>query len=936
MLRRNLFTFFILFLLVSFNKGVAQNLSEKLPVDPEMKVGKLDNGLTYIIRHNDKPEKKVELRLVVNAGSILEEDDQQGLAHFTEHMAFNGSTHFAKNELVDFLQKIGVQFGADLNAYTGFDETVYILPIPLTDTTNFRKGLSVLQDWAGGVSFDNDQIDGERGVVLEESRLGKGADDRMFRKIYPIQYVGSKYSERLPIGKDSILKHFQYDVIKRFYHSWYRPDNQAIIIVGDIDVNETEQLVKEYFGGLKNPSPEQPRVYATVPERTKSEAMVVTDKEATNYIIEVDYPFMPEVPETTVGDYRNSLVKNLFTSLLNQRFNELVEGTKPPFLYAGAGFGSLARGYEGFSGFAVAGKQGSDTALTALITEIERAKKFGFTQSELDRAKKDMISSMEQAYNNLSKRESSEFVQEYIRFFLNNEPSPGLAKEFDYYKQLLPGISLAEVNAVANSLKKNENIFVSLQGPELQGVTLPGNAALLSEAETAMNAPVKPYAEKEVASELMNSKPAAGEIVSENKNDVLGTTEITFKNGAKVILKPTDFKNDEIIMTSFHKGGVSKYPASNKLNAYFSASAIQQMGVGNFSPTDLTKVLAGKNVSASPFLSSTAATISGSSSVKDFETLLQLTNQYIVAPRKDAALFNAWKDKQKSATQFAMADPQNAFIDTFFRVRYNNNPLAPVVIPTPGDFDKIDLDKILAVYKEQFGDASDFTFIFTGSFDPEKIKPLLATYIGSLPTTHKPATIIDNGLRPVTGQKTFTFKKGTEAKSLIVGIYFGETPYSEDLALKADALLQIVNIKIIEDIREKMGAIYGGGMGGSLNKVPYNYYAFVAQLPCGPQNVDTIIKTLNKEIDSIKTYGPSQLNLDKVKKTWIEQYKVNIKENSYWSNKLQSIYMLNNDGQRLLDYENLVNALTVDDIKAVANKLFNGKNVFHGILLPQN
>lgn len=935
MLLRKLFYFFLL-LFTCFNVAFSQSLTEKLPVDDKMKVGKLSNGLTYIIRHNAKPENKVELRLVVNAGSILEDADQQGLAHFTEHMAFNGSKHFQKNELVDFLQKIGVQFGADLNAYTGFDETVYILPIPLTDTGNFRKGLSVLQDWAGGLSFDNSQIDGERGVVLEESRLGKGADDRMFRKIYPLQYAGSKYAERIPIGKDSILKTFPYDAIKRFYHTWYRPDNMAVIIVGDIDPVKTEALVKEYFSELKNPANEKPRVNAVVPERQKSEALVVTDKEATNYIIEVDYPFMPDKQEITLGDYRSSIVKSLFTSLLNQRLTELTQSSNPPFLYAGGGFGSLARGYEGFSGFAVAAQSGPDTALKALLTEIERAKRFGFTEAELERGKKDVMAGMEQAYNNRDKNESSQYVQEYISFFLNHEPSPGIAQEYAYYQQLLPGITLAEINAVAAQLKKNENIFVSLQGPSENSTTLPSNTALLAQAKNAIQAKVTPYTEKAIANELMAVKPTPGAITNETKNDLLGTTEITFANGAKAILKPTDFKDDEIIMTSFHKGGTSKYSAEDKMNAYFAAGVVQQMGIANFSPADLNKYLAGKTASASPFISSTSASLSGSSSVKDFETFLQLVNQYLTDPKKDNDLFEAWKSKQKSATQFAMADPQNAFIDTFFHVRYDNNPLAPVGVPKPDDFDKLSLDRILAIYKDQFSDASDFTFIFTGSFDPEKIKPLLATYIGSLPSSGKPATIIDNGLRPVRGVKEFNFKKGTEPKSLIIKVYSGEVPYSEDLALKADALVQVLNIKIIQDLREKMGAIYGGGIYGGLNKYPYNNYSFVLQLPCGPQNVDTLIKAAKAELDSIKTFGPSQENLEKVKKTWIEQYKVNIKENSYWSAKLQNIYSQGNDGKRILDYENLVNAITADDIKNVANQLFDGKNVFQAVLLPEN
>ncbi len=913
----------------------AQDLSQKLAFDSAVRVGKLSNGLTYYIRHNEKPESKAEMRLVVNAGSILEDPDQQGLAHFNEHMAFNGSEHFKKNELVSFLQSIGVQFGADLNAYTGFDETVYILPIPLTDTSNFRKGLTVLQDWAGGLSFDNDQIDGERGVVLEESRLGKGAEDRISRKTFPILYEGSLYAQRLPIGKDSILKTFPYDAVKRFYHTWYRPDNMAVIIVGDVDVNKTEQLVKQYFSGLKNPPDEKKRFYATIPPRTKDESVVATDKEATNFFVEVDYPFFVENPDTTLGDYRKELMKDLFTLMLNQRFADLAKSDNPPFLFAGVGFASDARNYGSFGGQAVAGKNGPDTALIAFIKEIERVKQFGFTQSELDRAKKNMLASVEQEYNNRNKTESDNYVQEYINNFLSQQPSPGIAAEYNYYNVLLPIIKLDEINALADPLKQNPHIFVSLTGPSESDLALPDNNQLLQIAYAAMKVPVTPYTEKAVASSLLKTKPTAGSIVNETKNAELGITELTFSNGAKVVLKPTDFKNDEILLTSFHKGGTSRYGVNDKYSANYASTIVQTMGIGDFSPTDLSKFLAGKNVGVSPRISGLSAGLSGTSSIKDFETMLQLIYLYATSPRKDEALFNAWKEKQKSAVQFAMQDPQTAFVDTFYQTLYQKNPLTPVIIAKPFYFDSIDLNRALEIYNAQMSDANQFTFIFTGSISVDSVKPLLATYIGGLPHTNNQALFSDNGVRPVKGDIDLNVYKGSEDKSLIIKYYSGEVPYDPDMALKAQALTEILNIKIIDDLREKLGAIYGGGIYGGLNKLPYNNYTFVLQLPCGPSNVDTLVKAANAEIEKIKKDGPQQSDLDKVKKTWLEQYKVQLKENSFWSGKLQGIYFQNDDPQRIFDYEQNVNAITTDDIKNVANKLLNGDNVITAILYPE-
>lgn len=914
----------------------AQNLSQELPVDSAVRIGKLSNGLTYYIRYNSKPENKVELRLAVNAGSILEDPDQQGLAHFNEHMAFNGSTHFKKNELVNFLQSIGVQFGADLNAYTGFDETVYILPIPLTDTSNFRKGLTVLQDWAGGLSFEGQQIDGERGVVLEESRLGKGASDRMFRKTFPLQYEGSRYAERLPIGKDSILKTFPYDALRRFYHTWYRPDLMAVIIVGDIDVNKAEQMVKQYFSGLKNPENEKERFYADVPARTKSQGIVVTDKEATNFITEVDYPFFKTKPETTLGDYRNDLVKALFSSMLNQRLSDLSKSSNPPFLYASAGFnGSNARGYDGFSAFTVAGKSGPDTALNILMQEIERVKKYGFTQPELERAKKSQLAFIEQAYNNRSKEESSSYVDEYINNFLQQEPIPGITEEYKYYNELLPGINLNEVNGLTDSLKQNEHLFVSLTGPSDSKFILPDSAQLLQEVYAAMKAPVSPYTEKEVASVLIKNKPTPGTVTKETKDALFGTTELDFSNGAKVIIKPTDFKNDEILMTGFHKGGISRYNAIDKYNATYASAIVQQMGIGDFSPTELSKFLAGKTVNVFTRLSNLSASVNGSSSVKDFETMLQVLYLNLTSPRNDAALFNAWKEKQKSAVQYSLQNPQTAFVDTFYQTLFGKNPLSPIAVPRPEYFDSINLERTLEIYKSQFGDANDFTFIFTGNVNVDSVKSLLATYIGSLPHTNNRAMFADNGVRPVKGDLDLNVYKGSEDKSLILKYYSGTVAYDDNLALKAEALTQILNIKIVDDIREKLGAIYGGGIYGGLNKLPYNNYNFVLQLPCGPSNVDTVLATANAEIEKIKKNGPEETDLEKVKKTWIEQYKVQIKENGFWSNKLYGIYFENDDPQRIFNYEQDVNALTTEDIKSAANKLLTGENVITAVLYPE-
>ena len=621
--------------------------------------------------------------------------------------------------------------------------------------------------------------------------------------------------------------------------------------------------------------------------------------------------------------------------MLNQRLSDLAKSDNPPFLFSSTGFGSNARNYESFGGIAVAGKSGPDSALNALLREIERVKQFGFTDAELDRAKKRLLAFIEQAYNNRTKEESANYVEEYIRNFLTQEPIPGIAAEYNYYNQLLPGIKLEEVNALVNPLKQNQHIFVSLTGPSESDYKLPDSTKLLQNAYAAMKSSVSAYTEKAIASSLIKNKPQAGSITNETKNDMLGTTELTFSNGAKVVLKPTDFKNDEILLTSFHKGGISRYNASDKYNATYAPTIVQQMGIGDFSPTDLSKFLAGKNVSVSPRITGLSAGLNGNSSIKDFETMLQLVYLYLTSPRKDEALFNAWREKQKSAIAFAMQDPQTAFIDTVYQTYYQKNSLMPVIVPRPYYFDSINLDRAVEIYNSQMSDANQFTFIFTGNINIDSVKPLLATYIGGLPHTNNEALFSDNGVRPVKGNIDLNVYKGTEDKSLILKFYSGEVAYDADLALRAQALSEILNIKIIDDLREKLGAIYGGGIFGGLNKLPYNNYTFVLQLPCGPSNVDTLLKAANAEIEKIKKDGPQQSDLDKVKKTWLEQYKVQLKENGFWSGKLQSIYFQNDDPQRIFEYEQNVNAITTDDIKNVANKLLSGDNVVTAVLYPE-
>lgn len=913
----------------------AQDLKTKLPSDPKVIKGKFPNGITYYIRPNQKPEKKVELRLAVNAGSILEDDNQLGLAHFMEHMNFNGTKNFEKNELVNYLQSIGVEFGADLNAYTSFDETVYILPVPTDKEGNLEKGFQIIEDWAHNALLTNKDIDEERGVVLEESRLGKGAEQRMMDKYLPELLAGSKYANRLPIGKDDILKNFKYETIRKFYTDWYRPDLQAVAVVGDIDSAGAMKLLTKHFAGLKNPSKARPRLLTDVPVRQQPGAMVLTDKEATNYRMQIIFPVKKKTEDVTLGDYRESMKEGLVQQMLNRRLSDLSRSSNPPFPFAVTGMDSWARGYESFIAMAVFGNGDLEKALNAITAELARAKQYGFTQSELDLARKNTLSTMEKYYNERNTTESGTYVDEYVRNFLESEAMPGIENEYNYHQQLLPGIQLAEVNTIIKDWLANTNTFSLVTGPENKDAKLPTNAELTVMVQKGLQQTVSPMEDKSIASSLMEKAPQAGKIVSKQADAAIDATTYTLSNGIKVTVKPTNFKSDEIIVKGVKKGGTNTYGAGDKYSAQYASAVVGAMGIGQFAPTDLEKVLAGKNVKASASMGEISNEVSASSTVKDLESMMQLLYLRMMQPRKDADLFAAYRDKQKSQLQFLSANPQVSFVDTTYSVLFNNNPLANSPIPKPQHFDAISLDRAMSIYANEFSTADGYHFFIAGNVDEKTLLPLIETYIGSLPTANKATAFKDNGVRPIDGKKEIKYKKGSEPQSLILAIYTGEAPYTEDFALRTQAVSEILNIKVIEELREKLGGIYGGGFQASVEKEPYANYSMALYLPCGPENVDKLLAAAKEEINNIKTKGPAAKDLEKVKTQWHEKHRTKLKENGYWLGQMEQILFWGKDSKYTLDYDKWIDKLTTADVQNTAKILFNGKNEFISVLYPE-
>ena len=910
------------------------DLSQVMPVDPNVKIGRLSNGLTYYIRHNSLPEKRVELRLVVNAGSVLEDDDQQGLAHFMEHMNFNGTKRFPKNELVSYLQSIGVEFGADLNAYTSFDETVYILPVPTDKPGLVDKGLQILEDWAHNALLDPAEIEKERGVVIEEWRLSRGADERMMKQTLPVQYRGSKYAERLPIGTKEILDHFSYDALKRFYTDWYRPDLQAVIVVGDIDVKDMEQKIKTIFGAIPaQPSPRKRETFS-VPDHTETLLVVAKDKETALPSVELLFKKEPQ-PDTSIGDYCRHINRLLFTGMLNNRFRELRLKSNPPFLTASANYGnSYARTKDAYQLFANSSDTGMGRTLYALLQENRRVLLYGFTLSEFDLQKKQLQSFYDRLFSEREKEESFRYADEYANNFLINEPIPGIEWEYDFVKQYIASVKLEEVNKLAKQWITKDNMVVTLNAPDKANVKIPPAEDLNAVLAAVDVAIIEPYKEKVLPASLVDAeKIKAGKISSSKTDDDLQITTIKLSNGATVILKATNFKNDEIMFRAFSKGGHSLVKDADYFSASNAAAIVTQSGVGNFSAIDLGNMLKGKNTNLSPNITLYSEGFNGNTIPKETETLLQLIHLYFTSPRKDPDAFASYKTRQKQLYANLAANPQIYFSSEFQKMMTQNHPRAGG-LPKPEDFDKINLDRSIQIYKERFANAGDFTFLFVGSFDETIIKPLLEKYIGSLPSVTKKETFKDLGIRPPSGKVDKVITKGADPKSLVSLVFTSPVPYNTTDGYALRSLADVMDIKLIEKLREEKGGVYGVSAFGSISKIPYSYSSFSISFPCAPENADTLSKAAIDELRKIITSGVSMEDLEKVKEQQKRKLEVDIRQNQFWINNLFDAYYLGNNPADILMKQKQSQNLTSKIIQDAAKKYINLNNYIRATLKP--
>ena len=929
-------------LCAGFQQAVAQQMQfPPLPVDKNVRIGQLDNGLTYYIRHNKLPENRAEFYIAQKVGSILEEPQQRGLAHFLEHMAFNGTKNFPGDDkglgVIPWCETVGIKFGTNLNAYTSIDETVYnISNAPIDRTGVLDSCLLILHDWSNYILLKDDEIDKERGVIREEWRSRNSGMLRVYTDLLPTIYQGDKYADCMPIGSIDVINNFPYKDIRDYYHKWYRPDLQGIVIVGDIDVDTVEAKLKAVFADVQKPVNPAERTYYPVTDNKEPIVAIGTDKEVDDPSIEIYFKqdATPDSEKNNVGYLASQYMTSMISSMLNARLSELVQSANPPFTRASSYYSDffVAKTKEAFALSASSKADGIETALKTLLQETERARRFGFTESEYARARANYLQSLESAYNEREKTKHGSYVREYVQNFLNGEPIPGIEAEYAMMNQLAPNIPLQAMNMVMQQLVPDSNQVVIIAGPAKEGLKYPTKEEVINLLKGMKDLDLQAYVDKVSDEPLMKEAPKGGKIISEKEGDIYGSTKLVLSNGVTVYVKKTDFKADEIRMKGTSLGGKSIFPDKDALNFAVMDNVIAVGGLGNFSQVDLTKVLAGKKVSVNAGLGATTENVFGTCSPKDFETMMQLTYLTFTAPRKDAEAFESFKNRMKAQLESAQANPLSSINDSLQKAMYNNHPR--VVMMKPEMVDQIDYDRILEMYNDRFKDASDFTFYFVGNIDLETAKPLIAEYLGALPAINRKETFKDTKMSIRKGvYKNEYAKEQQTPTATIVFLYSGKAPYT----LKNDILLsfatQVLDMVYTEEVREKEGGTYGVNCFGDLQKYPKEQLLLQIVFQTDPAKKDKLAGIVVDELKKLAAEGPSDVHLQKVKEYMLKKYADNQKENGYWMNNLNDYFYYGMDMTE--GYTDIVNSITAKDIqKFVSDLLKQGNEIEVTMTVP--
>ncbi len=907
------------------------DLSARLPVDTAVLRGQLPNGVHYLIRRNAQPLKRAELRLVVNAGSILEDDAQRGVAHFVEHMAFNGTKRFPKADIVNFLERSGGRFGADLNAYTSFDETVYQLQIP-TDTARLvNTALDILEDWAHDITFDPAELKKERGVVIEEWRTGLSAETRVQNKQFPVMLHGSRYATRLPIGTKENLETFPAALAQKFYRDWYRPELMTVVAVGDFDVKEMEASIRERFSRIPASVKPKPRTYANVPNHAETLVSIETDKEYPN--ASVALLWLKDRDSTrTVADMRRQFIASLYDGMVNARFSELSQRPDAPFAYAGSGRGSFVRTKDVYQLYAGVKESGFESAAEALLAEAERIARFGFTQTELDRLRTNYLRSLEQAYAERAKTNSSVFAGRYANAALTGAPIIGIANQQALAKQLLPTITLGDVNALARSSFTPNNRVVLVAAPEKPDVKVPSSKAMRAVFDKAKGSSLTAFVDSTSDSPLVPVPPTPGRVISERTIDGTGILEWKLSNGARVLLKPTDFKEDEVLFSAYSPGGASLVPDRDVINADLSSVVVGVSGVGAFNQITLSKKLTGKRAGVRASIDESTQAVQGSASSKDLETMFQLVWLRMTQPRVDSSAFLAFKNQMRSVLANQRNTPEAVFDDTITVTMAQHHPRVKIMAPEL--LDSVDLRRSLEIYRDRFADGSAFTFLLVGSFTPDSVRPLVERYLASLPALHRTEKARDVGIRPPTGVVEKTVRMGVEAKAQTQLVFTGECTYSYANRVVLGALRDLLNIRLRETLREDKGGTYGVSVGGSCHNIPTERYEMTLSFGSAPERVDELVKEVFAVIDSVKAGIVSDSNLTKVKEIPLRSHETALRQNGAWISSMVDADEDGRDQRDFLRLPELVNGVTREQLRDAARFYLRRDNYARFTLLP--
>ena len=906
--------------------SIAQQ-SMPCPFDQNIRRGKLENGLTYYIRHNEKPAQRANFYIAQKVGSILEEENQRGLAHFLEHMCFNGTENFPDKELLNYMERNGVKFGANVNAWTSIEQTVYMLTnVPTTNPGLIDSCILVLHDCSSFVSLESEEIDKERGVILEEMRQGQTAQMRIYDKMLPEVYPNSPYGYRMPIGTEEVVANFEHQALRDYYHKWYRPDLQGIIIVGDIDVNEIESRLKAIFEDIPAPVDPAERTRFQVADNEQPLVSVCSDVEETNYSIAVMYKHdvIPDEYKSDISYWIKGYMDQLVGMMYNNRLEELTHKANPPFIYGGGYYGTflVSDTKDAWTSSADAKDFGAiDEALTAIVTENNRMRQFGFTSSEFERVKADLMKAVENQYDERDKKDTGSYLWPILSHFLNNEPLLGIEAEYMLLNQIMPSIPVEAINQYAKELITDNNIVITLTAPQKEGETLPTKEELLDMFNKANAIEVEPYVETASNEPLIAKLPKSGTIIGKVANETFGTVELTLKNGIKVIYKPTTFKDDEIIMSAYSFGGYSVMDQSDPYTLQNINQLMTLGGVGNFSVVDLPKVLAGKKVRVNPSISNYTEGMSGSCSAKDIETMMQLTYLYFTAPRMDDEAFQSNMARTKAMVANAESDPMTSFRDSLMMVMYDNHPLVKRM--TVDDYDKVDYAKGMKMAAERFSDPNNFIFTFVGNINPETFEPLVEQYLGALRSKKNKETWKDNGPKFTEKDNICHFQKQMETPmATCYMIYNGSMEYTLENSIKMDMLSQIMDIVYTEKIREDEGGTYGVGTDGSLMLRPNPSFMFLIGFNTNKEMYEKLMGIAKTELQSVADNGPRPEDLQKVKEYMVKKHAEDLESNQYWMGCIQAEQR---DGLNLMDkYNDVVNGITGQDIADITKQVLNG------------